>query len=162
MVQLCGIWLAHDEYMRPRIFEFPVFLPIPPGFLMKWSSSPLQRAHAACLTLGIVLALTGTQPSACPCPPTSPLGNVTGLAVHCVELTWNNLPMPGFCLLGFVTPGGTSFCQESGESQDMSTVKYKAAIATKTFINYFSADLSQQTSASPPSPGSFQGLWFCL
>ncbi|RLV88752.1 hypothetical protein DV515_00015332, partial [Chloebia gouldiae] len=37
---------------------------------------------------------------------------------------------------GFVRPGGASFCQQSGESEEMSSVNYKAAIATKTFINY--------------------------
>lgn len=79
------------------------------------------------------------------------LGNVTGLVVHCVEVTLNYLPGPGFCLQGFVRPGSASFCQESGESEEMSTLKYKAAIATKTFINYFPADLLQQTFTSPPS-----------
>lgn len=103
-----------------------------------------QLAHAACVTLGIALALTGTQPSACLCPPTTPdFAGECHWTVHYVEVTLNNLPVPGFCLLGFVKPGGTSFCQESGESEDMSTVKYKASIATKTFISYFSADLSQ-------------------
>lgn len=69
------------------------------------------------------------------------LGNVTGLVVHCVEVILNSLPGPGFCLHGFVRPGVAGFCLESGESEEMSTVKYKAATATKILINYFSADL---------------------
>lgn len=46
---------------------------------------------------------------------------------------WITYLVPGVCLQGFVRPEGASFCQESGESEEVSSVKYKAAIATKIY-----------------------------
>lgn len=73
----------------------------------------------------------------------------------------NNLPVCGFFLLGCVGPGDSGFGQESSE-REVRTAKDRAATAAKASFNYFCTDLSQQTSASPPFPGSFQSLWFCL
>lgn len=63
---------------------------------------------------------------------------------------------------GLLGAGGPGFCQESGESEKMRMMKDRAAIAAMAFFNWFSTDLSQQASASPPFPVPFQGMWFCL